>query len=584
MLNKIKVLPVLLAICLIIPILGKITVNADYPIFYQRYSADPTALEYNGRLYIYGSHDVYKEGAGYIINDITCISTDDMKNWTDHGEVFNATTDSSWATLSWAPSVVYRNNKFYMYYGNGAGSIGVAVSDSPTGPFKDTRSGPLVSGSTPGVNPPSGFWCFDPGAFIDDNGQAYLYFGGNGESYIRVIKLNNDMVSVNGSATSMSAPRFFEAAYMNKINGKYYFSYSTNFSQGAAKIDYMVSNSPTSGFVYKGTILDNPPQNDYNNNHQSIFSFKGNWYIAYHNRALSTQIGLPSNVRVYQRNFCVDRLYFNSDGTIQKVQPTTNGLSQLKYVNPYSTVEAESMSQNNGIQTEACSEGGRNVSFIENGDWIKITGVDFGTGAASFEARVASATSGGTIEIRLDSPNGTLVGTCQVGQTSGWQNWTTKTTTVAGATGVHDLYLKFTGGSGYLFNINWWKFNKAVGSVTRTECESLTKSGTYAGNITSPFSGVALYGNGDACYNNYTFSDSKNYTIYVRGASNNSSTAKVGVYIGGTKAGTLNFAGTTASVQNVSFYTSAGTKEVKLQVDEDNGTWDAFVDYYEMTN
>lgn len=583
MLKRVKVLSILLIACFLVSIVNKSVAFADYPIFYQRYAADPTALEYNGRLYLYGSHDVYQAGAGYIINDITCISTDDMKNWTDHGEVFNATTDTSWATLAWAPSVVYRNNKFYMYYGNGASGIGVAVSDSPTGPFKDTRTGPLVSGSTSGVNPPSGFWCFDPCAFIDDDGQAYLYFGGNGEGNTRVIKLNSDMVSINGSASQITAPRFFEASYMHKYNGKYYFTYSTDFSQGAATIDYMVSSSPTTGFEYKGTVLANPPSNDYNNNHQSIFSYKGNWYIAYHNRALAAQNGLTSDVRVYQRNMCVDRLYYNTDGTIQQVQSTTNGLSQLKYVSPYVTNEAETMSQEYGIQTEGCSEGGRDVGYIENGDWIKVTGVDFGTGAGTFEARVASYTSGGNIEIRLDSSTGTLVGTCTVGGTGGWQTWVTKSSSVSGATGVHDLYLKFTGGSGYLLNVNWWKF-KTSGSVNRIECEYLTKAGPYAGNITSPFSGVALYANGDKCYSNYSFSSSKTYTISVRGASNNSSTAKVAVYIGGSKIGTLSFTGTSASVQSLSFSASIETKEIRLQVDDDTGAWDAFVDYYEITN
>ena len=162
----------------------------------------------------------------------------------------------------------------------------------------------------------------------------------------------------------------------------------------------------------------------------------------------------------------MDKMNYNSDGTIQQVTPTTAGLTQLKYVNPYVTNEAETMAQENGIQTEPCNEGGRNVGYIENGDWVKVTGVDFGTGGSSFDARVSSDTNGGNIEIRLDSLNGTLLGTCAVSNTGGWQNWALKSTTVNKVTGVHDLYLKFTGGSGYLFNLNWWKFNAAPKSVT----------------------------------------------------------------------------------------------------------------------
>ena len=119
-----------------------------------------------------------------------------------------------------------------------------------------------------------------------------------------------------------------------------------------------------------------------------------------------------------------------------------------------------------------------NVSFIENGDYIKVKGVDFGTGATSFEARVASATNGGNIELRLDSPTGTLIGTCAVDGTGGWQAWTTKSCKVSGATGKHDLYLRFTGGSGYLFNMNWWKFSSDSATPTPTPVTTPTPSGT----------------------------------------------------------------------------------------------------------
>ncbi len=432
---------------------------ADYPIFSQRYTADPTAVVYNGRLYVYCSHDSDATAGQttYNIPDITCISTDDLKNWTDHGEVFNAKRDSSWAGVSWAPSIVYRNNKFYMYYGNGGNGIGVAVSDSPTGPFKDPLPRALITGSTPGVQPATNMWLFDPGVFVDDDGQAYMYFGGNGQNNIRVIKLGNDMISTVGSATTMSAPRFFEASYMHKYKGKYYFTYASDFSQGASKIEYMMSDNPTTGFTYKGVVLPQPPDNYSNNNHHTIVEFKDNWYCVYHNRNLAKQRGAEP---AYQRNVAIDQLFYNSDGTIKQVVPTQDGLEQLKYVNPYINNTAVNMYNESGTETEECSEGGRNVGFIENGDWIQIKGVDFGTsGATSFEARVASATSGGNIEIRLDSLTGKLVGTCSVSETGGWQTWTTKTSTISGATGVHDVFFKFTGSSGYLFNFSSWKFS-----------------------------------------------------------------------------------------------------------------------------
>ncbi|MCL6592046.1 MAG: cellulase family glycosylhydrolase [Firmicutes bacterium] len=145
--------------------------------------------------------------------------------------------------------------------------------------------------------------------------------------------------------------------------------------------------------------------------------------------------------------------------------PTTNTAPR----SAFSQIEAESYNSQSGVQTESCGEGGQNIGYIENGDYVVYNNIDFGSGATGFEARVASNTSGGNIEIRLDSPSGTLVGTCSVSGTGGWQTWTTRTCTVSGASGAHNLILRFTGGSGYLFNVNWFKFtNQTVTSTPTT--------------------------------------------------------------------------------------------------------------------
>lgn len=131
----------------------------------------------------------------------------------------------------------------------------------------------------------------------------------------------------------------------------------------------------------------------------------------------------------------------------------------------YAQNEAEDYDQRRGVIPETCSEGGKDIGSIQNAAYVAFNNVDFGTGATNFQARVASATSGGNIEIRLGSTNGTLVGTCVVPGTGGWQTWTTVTAPVSGATGIHTVYLRFTGGAGYLFNVNWWKFNGPVSPV-----------------------------------------------------------------------------------------------------------------------
>ncbi len=190
-------------------------------------------------------------------------------------------------------------------------------------------------------------------------------------------------------------------------------------------------------------------------NHPGICDFKGNSYLFYHNAAL------PGG-QSYHRSVCVEQFTYKSDGTFPSISMSTAGVAQIGSLNPYDTVQAETICWEQGVEIEVCNEGGMNVSYIENNDYIKVKGVDFGEGADRFEARVASNTSGGKIELRLDSQNGKLIGTCEVGNTGGWQTWVTKSCAVSGAEGKHDLFLKFTGGSGFLFNFNWWKFEPAV--------------------------------------------------------------------------------------------------------------------------
>jgi hypothetical protein len=218
--------------------------------------------------------------------------------------------------------------------------------------------------------------------------------------------------------------------------------------------------------------------------HPGIADYKGNSYLVYNNGAL------PGG-NAFHRSVCVDKFTYNADGSIPMVSPTSSGSPQIGALNPYVQTEAETICWESGVETEVCSEGGMDVGNIENGDYIKVKGVDFGAGATNFQARVASATSGGNIEIRLDSASGTLVGTCAVSGTGGWQIWTTKSCTVSGASGVHDLYFKFTGGSGFLFNVNWWKFAGSGGG--------LIANGTY--KLIARHSGKAMDATGNGTTN-----------------------------------------------------------------------------------
>ena len=204
---------------------------ADYPIVSYSYLADPVLTAPEGRLYVYCSNDNENPigGNSYRMSTIVCVSSADLKNWTNHGVVFD-TDNVSWSGLSWAPSPVYKNGKFYLYYGNGGSAIGVVGTDSPTGPFVDPVGRNIANSNTPGVQPFDG-WLFDPMTFVDDDGQAYMYFGGNGDNNMRVARLNDDMISINGSVGKINVPNYLKRLGYISIMVPYYFTYSTNPSK-----------------------------------------------------------------------------------------------------------------------------------------------------------------------------------------------------------------------------------------------------------------------------------------------------------------------------------------------------------------
>lgn len=442
----------LLLFCLLCAISS--VAHADYPIMSHRYLADPASLVYNGRVYVYCSNDDESPVEGsYNIPNVVCISSSDMKNWTDHGIVFDAARDTTWAKKSWAPAAIERGGKFFLYFGNGGANIGVAVSDSPTGPFKDAIGKPLLEHSTPGVQPAKNMWLFDPGAFVDDDGQAYLYFGSNGDDNVRVAKLKRDMIHLDGEVIRMSVPNFFEAAWVFKRDGIYYFTYSANPKTGMS-FDYMMSTeSPISGFTYAGKTSDQPPLND-NNHHAAQFEFKGKWYEIYHNRIVANEAGIPTGFR---RNIAIDSFDFDAEEKIIKKKPTLDNVVQVDHLDPFERVEGETFNAQKGIETELCKAGGMNLCDIQNGDWVKLRGVNMGDGVSSFKTSVAGENSG-KIEVRIGGPEGLVLGTCDVSATGGSQQWKEVTCNIRKITGAIDVCLKFVGDEGDLFNVDWWQF------------------------------------------------------------------------------------------------------------------------------
>lgn len=411
---------------------------ADNPIVQTFYTADPAPMVHEGRLYLYTSHDEDVTVSDfYTMNDWKLYSTIDMVNWTDHGTVAGLKT-FSWSTdNAWAPQAVARNGKIYLYVplnNNTGAKIGVAVADNPLGPFTDPLGKALAA---------SGSGNIDPTVFIDDDGQAYMYWG-NGT--LRYVKLGSDMISTSGSITNVSLSGFTEGPWFYKRGELYYLIYAA--TSGSEKLSYATSNSPTGPWNIRGDIM--PPGNTFTN-HAGVADYKGHSYFFYHNSAL------PGGNN-YKRSVCVEEFKYGADGSIPSIPMTKDGPEPLEALNPFLQVEAETIAFSSGLKTEACTDtgGGINVSAISNGDYIKVKNVDFADGVTSFEARVSSSSSDAKIELHLDSQTGTLLGTCDV---SGASSWTTKTCSVSGGSGRHDLYLKFVGGSGELFKFNWWKFS-----------------------------------------------------------------------------------------------------------------------------
>lgn len=451
-----------------LPVIQPTVTNADNPLAQNVYTADPAPMVYDGTLYLYTSHD--KDNSDYFyMPDWQCYSTTDMQNWTHHGTVLSD-TDFSYAEkdTAWAAQCIERNGKFYMYcpLSNASGGgrvIGVAVSDSPTGPFKDAIGKPLV-----GPN-----WDYiDPTVFIDDDGQAYLYFG-NPQLYY--VKLNDDMISYSGEIQKVDMSQGFgksndpdsrtgalytEGPWFYKRGDLYYMLYA---AEGIPEnISYSTSTSPTGPWTYRGVIMPKGEEGSAFTNHCGVTDYKGHSYFFYHNQRLPGGGG-------FDRSVAVEEFSYLSDGSFPTIKMSSGGPEQLESVDPYVRNEAEMICFESGIETETCSNGGMNVANIENGDYVKVSGVDFKDGAETFTASVASATNGGKIEIHLDSLTGPVAGTLTVPATDGWQSWKEISCDISGANGEHDVYFRYSGGDGFLFNIDWWQFGSSSASVEPAE-------------------------------------------------------------------------------------------------------------------
>ncbi|MDR0865846.1 MAG: family 43 glycosylhydrolase [Candidatus Symbiothrix sp.] len=293
----------------------------ENPFIRHLYTADPSAHVWeDGRLYVYSSHDIAPPQGCDLMDQYHVFSTDDMVNWTDHGEILRS-TEVPWGRpeggFMWAPDCAYKNGTYYFYFPhpsdskwNDSWKIGVATSKYPAKDF-------TVAGYIEGMEPH-----IDPCVFVDDDGQAYIYQGGGGTSFGG--KLKDNMVELDGKLQKMEGLEdFHEATWVHKRNGIYYLSYSDNHDdnwkdgvQGDNRMRYAISNSPLGPWKSMGIYME--PTNSYTN-HGSIVEYKGQWYSFYHNSSLSKENGEFND---WLRSICVDKLEYNPDGSIRLVKQT----------------------------------------------------------------------------------------------------------------------------------------------------------------------------------------------------------------------------------------------------------------------
>jgi alpha-L-fucosidase 2 len=376
-----RFMPIVLRLALVLPCAAQ-----NNPFVRDLYTADPSAHVWaDGRLYVYPSHDVDPPKGCDLMDKYHVYSTDDMVHWTDHGEILSS-GDVPWGRpeggFMWAPDCAFRDGVYYYYFPHPSGTdwnntwkIGVATSTNPASDF-------VVQGYIEGL---PAFAMIDPCVFVDDDGQAYFYYGGG--SRCMGGKLKNNMTELDGPLQDMEGlDDFHEATWVHKRNGVYYLSYADNEPKGN-RMKYAVSNSPLGPWKYQGIYLQTTGSGT---NHGSIVEYKGQWYAFYHNCDLSGQGNL--------RSICFDKLYYNPDGTIREVIQTT-GLEASKRKTPI-TAQWTDRAKFSGKGDRP--DGGRNILWYRQSARVWEEALPLGNG------KLGAMVFGGVADERIQLNENTL--------------------------------------------------------------------------------------------------------------------------------------------------------------------------------
>ncbi|MDR2126671.1 MAG: family 43 glycosylhydrolase [Prevotellaceae bacterium] len=416
---------------------------AQNPIIRDQFTADPTARVFEGKVYLYPSHDIpspieqLKEW--FCMADYHTFSSDNLTEWTDHGVIVSQDKTpwvNSESYTMWAPDCIYRNGKYYFYFpasvkdtlvGRGM-MVGVAVADKPYGPF------------IPQPEPIKGTYGIDPCTFVDKDGQAYIYWAGFGG--MLGAKLKDNMLELDGDPVVIQElpagdKGLKEGPFVFERNGKYYFTFPWVKNNTTELLAYAIGDNPLGPFEMKGEIMDESPTGCWTNHH-SLIEYKGQWYLFYHHNDLSPKFDKNRSVRI-------DSLWFNPDGTIQKVIPTLRGVG---ITDAGKEIQLDRYSH--------LSDKGASIDFIDPantfkgwktilnqpGAYVQYNAVDFGSGKAKTVKVKAISADGGKLVIRTGH-DGKVVAEVSIPKSTQWKE--TAVSLKHAPTGVQNLYVSLAG-------------------------------------------------------------------------------------------------------------------------------------------
>jgi hypothetical protein len=394
---------------------GAGTARAQNPLIRDQFTADPTARVFQGKVYVYPSHDINCGTNWFCMKDYHVFSSQNLVDWTDHGVIVDQ-EKVPWVNASqnsmWAPDCFEKNGKYYFYFPapakGGAGAqgmtVGVAISNTPYGPF------------VPEPQPIKGVSGIDPNVFMDKDGQAYLYWAGVGKGLMGA-KLKDNMLELDGEPRVLqSLPEGMkEGPFLFARNGVYYFTFPHVIKKTEALV-YAMGKSPLGPFEYKGIIMDEHPSKCWTNHH-SMVEYKGQWYLFYHHNDLSPAFDKNRSIRA-------DRLFFNPDGTIQKVIPTLRGVGVVPATHEVQLDRYSAISEK-GAAVEFLDDkkpfDGWKTVLTEKGAWVRFENVDFSKNLVKSVKIKAKSDTGSAIVLNIGNKNPNVVVKADIPKSSIWQ-------------------------------------------------------------------------------------------------------------------------------------------------------------------